>query len=437
MNGLEALERRDCNGGGKRAMRVLSSLVRGGLLAACSLSMAGHAWSFIGTAPDCPSVADAIVIVASGPTVASEPLSVTVSGSTIKLVALEFDSGFTLPPATRVRATLPPLAEGRYEIAFHTRRQPDGSLSRDPATLLPEVFRESRSLEVYVAPPPCRAATVEVVGSPFVSAPVANAYPEPLRFLVKDAHGYPVANQTLYPRRVKPPHEPSTNAPVADLAETIDSVTTGPDGIATLVAAANGVEGAFQYRAEVSTVDTTSTAHVVFYNRPVESVDPNYPVVEFERYVPERASWHYFMTGNPVEMAKLDRSRDWRRTGAVFMSFAPGTGRPEARGVCRFYGLPAANLDSHFFSADPDECAAVREKFVGSWEEETANAFEVMLPDRQTGDCPAGSVPLHRAFNNRPDANHRYALSTAVLIRDGSWTLEGYGPGATVMCLPR
>lgn len=378
-------------------------------------------------------------MVASGPTVAVEPLSFSVAGSAIKLVALEYDSGFTLPPATRTRAVSPPLPEGTYEIAFYTRRQPDGSLSRDPATLLPEQLRETRALRVYATPPICAAATVEVIGATFSSASVSDVYPQSPRFLIKDAHGNPVANWTIYPRRVKPPHEPSTNDPVPDVALPVDSITSGNDGVATFSPAANAITGAFQYRVEVSTVDADSVAHFIFYNRPLNSMAPNYPVVEFERLLPSLGSWHYFMTGGAQEMVKLDKSADWKRTGAVFMAFAPGSMQPSTFHVCRFYGLPSAGLDSHFFSADPDECAAVREKFAASWTEETSNAFEVMLPNRQTGVCPDGTLQLHRAFNNRPDANHRYALTTSLLVSGSTanWVLEGYGEGAVVMCLPQ
>ena len=35
--------------------------------------------------------------------------------------------------------------------------------------------------------------------------------------------------------------------------------------------------------------------------------------------------------------------------------------------VCRFYGNPARGLDSHFYSASPDECAAVQQRFPDDW----------------------------------------------------------------------
>jgi hypothetical protein len=103
--------------------------------------------------------------------------------------------------------------------------------------------------------------------------------------------------------------------------------------------------------------------------------------------------------------------------------------------VCRFYGRPEAHLDSHFFSAAPDECAAVAARFGASWTLETDAAFHVHPADRTTGECPRGSEPVYRAFDNRVDANHYYDTLPRA---PAGWTYEGYGPGArpTAFCAP-
>ena len=55
---------------------------------------------------------------------------------------------------------------------------------------------------------------------------------------------------------------------------------------------------------------------------------------------------------------------------------------------------------------------------------------------RLAGVCPAGTVPVYRAFDNRADANHRY--TTDRTVRDHmaaiGWTIEGDGPDFVVMC---
>ena len=96
---------------------------------------------------------------------------------------------------------------------------------------------------------------------------------------------------------------------------------------------------------------------------------------------------HYFVTALPDEIAKLDAGMfaNWTRTGQHFAVFDPTTPVAGASPVCRFYGSPAAGLDSHFYSASPAECAAVRQRFPGIWLEETDNAFGIWLPDPLTG----------------------------------------------------
>lgn len=371
-----------------------------------------------------------------------DPLSLERNGTTIKLVAQAFDSGFTLPPETQVQGTLQPLPAGKYHVEFYTRIQPNGSPGGNPADLLPEQFWDAFDFDVFAIPPTCGATTVEAIEGAFTSAAVNQAYPDTLRFKVTDAHGNPVPNYPLWVHRVKPPDELSNNDPVADVARATQSLMTGADGVASFSPAANDVPGAFQYMAEVTGIGKSSVAYFIFYNRPADSMAPRYPIVEFVRTLPDYMQ-HFFLTGNAPEMAKLDDTAAWQRTGAVFMTFPPGSERPGTTPVCRFYGLPSAGLDSHFFSAAPEECEAVLQRFPNSWVLETDDAFEVFLPDRNTGACPTGTRSLYRAFNNQPDANHRYALTHGIALLNAHppngpyWSLEGYGLDAVVMCLPQ
>jgi hypothetical protein len=148
---------------------------------------------------------------------------------------------------------------------------------------------------------------------------------------------------------------------------------------------------------------------------------------------------HYFMTANPSEIGDLDAGvhRGWTRTGQSFNVYAIGsTGHPERHPVCRAYGVPAAGLDSHFYSASPEECFAVALKFADAWALESDEVFEADLPDEATGQCPNGDVPVYRLWNNRLDSNHRYTTSTA--IRDqmlaSGYVAEGYGPRGVALC---
>lgn len=145
---------------------------------------------------------------------------------------------------------------------------------------------------------------------------------------------------------------------------------------------------------------------------------------------------HYFISSNPVEINALDHSPPggWVRTGLGFHAFAtPPLG---AMPACRFY-IPPAFGDSHYFSASPAECAAVKAKFP-MLTFESGDAFSIDLPDPITGGCPAGSNPVYRLWNARADSNHRYTTSATVrdqMLAHG-YVAEGYGPDSVAMCSP-
>jgi hypothetical protein len=166
----------------------------------------------------------------------------------------------------------------------------------------------------------------------------------------------------------------------------------------------------------------------------------------------------YFMTSNAVEINDLDTGvhPGWVRTGLRFLVYSdPALAPPGATPVCRFYVLPLFG-NSHFYSADPNECAQVQTKFAGQWSYETPAAFYIVLPDKMSGACPAGAHPVYRFLNSANQLHHRYTaeadlrnclyygLSLSVteplycFVTAGQWMEEGYGvpPNATVMCSP-
>ena len=159
------------------------------------------------------------------------------------------------------------------------------------------------------------------------------------------------------------------------------------------------------------------------------------PVIEYH----SAALDHYFITANAGEIADLDNGvhKGWARTGKSFKAYAVGsTGNTGRRPVCRAYGNPAAGLDSHFYSASPQECAATLSKFKDAWLLEASEVFEMELPDTTTGDCASGGAPVYRVWNNRVDSNHRYATTIAdrdAMVAKG-YVKEGYGPNSVTLC---
>ena len=151
---------------------------------------------------------------------------------------------------------------------------------------------------------------------------------------------------------------------------------------------------------------------------------------------------HYFVTANATEIDALDRGvmSGWQRTGMGFnVIVAEDTASPMASTVCCFYGRPEYGLDTHFYTASSDECATVQRNWPQQWQLESANVFRVYMPDTMSGSCPAGAVPIYRAWNQRADTNHRFAIDPAVqaqMMRRGI-VAEGYGNTPIAMCAPQ
>jgi len=158
------------------------------------------------------------------------------------------------------------------------------------------------------------------------------------------------------------------------------------------------------------------------------------PVVEFYRAAVD----HYFVTVDPLEVAGLDNGTKggWARTGLGFRAWTSAV--DGAIAICRFY-LPPGYGDSHFFSADPAECARVQAEHPPFVLESTAAMF-LKSPDPSSGACADPQTqPVYRVWNRRPDTNHRYTTSAAVrdqMVAAGG-VAEGYGPNAVAMCAPR
>lgn len=159
---------------------------------------------------------------------------------------------------------------------------------------------------------------------------------------------------------------------------------------------------------------------------------------------------HYFMTTDANEIALLDAGafQGWKRTdeGLNVYAATAGGSDPVLAPVCRYYGLPGAGLDTHFFSAFDFECAAIPQLWPAQWVLETDNAFDVVLPDGKyaaavhqlpdDGTCPQGMRQVYRLYNNRADVNHRYTTSASIrdqMVAKG-WTPEGLGTNAVGFC---
>lgn len=151
------------------------------------------------------------------------------------------------------------------------------------------------------------------------------------------------------------------------------------------------------------------------------------------RYAPLN---YYFMTSRSTEQQLLDATAGWSRTGEAFTvsgSLAQGT-----RPLTRFYFDSVAaggKRGSHFYTTLGSEVGVVQslnplnEPIRAKPFNEGISGFAFNLT--ATGDCPAYTVPVYRAFRGNPrfpdDPNHRFTARRDLydtLVRQG-WDGEG------------
>ncbi|HQR12553.1 MAG TPA: hypothetical protein PLW68_14605 [Casimicrobiaceae bacterium] len=153
---------------------------------------------------------------------------------------------------------------------------------------------------------------------------------------------------------------------------------------------------------------------------------------------------HYFMTASTDDQQALDAGLfpGWARTQQTFK--ASSAAAAGLNPVCRFY-IPPIHGDSHFFSAQPSDCAALLAwaadpanfpNFSGYVEEHAAAFYET--PPDATGACPMNTIPVFRLWNQRFDSNHRYTTSQAVVaqMQARNYVVEGAQPNLAAMCAP-
>ena len=151
---------------------------------------------------------------------------------------------------------------------------------------------------------------------------------------------------------------------------------------------------------------------------------------------------HYFVTGIPDEINKLDTGffAGWARTGQTFKAFAILGAPAGTSNVCRFFSTAFGIRSSHFYTPSATECLIVKGNPAWQFEAEVAAIASPVgaVPGSRT--CPAGYVPLYRLYNNGKDGapNHRYTTSLAVFnqMRSIGWVFEGEGITLVFACVP-
>lgn len=154
---------------------------------------------------------------------------------------------------------------------------------------------------------------------------------------------------------------------------------------------------------------------------PVSTIE----VVEFHN----TADGQYFITADPAEISFIDSGRlgaTWSRTGMHFKAWTRDeTNVPASHPVCRFFGTPGVGPNSHFYTADANECTGVRTNPYWQYE---GIAFRAIEPFGFT-ICPGGAIieRLWLAGNDATASRHRYVADASLIpsmVAEG-WVLEG------------
>jgi len=155
----------------------------------------------------------------------------------------------------------------------------------------------------------------------------------------------------------------------------------------------------------------------------VAPAPPTHPVFAFYN----GAIGHYFITAGTAERDSLlggGGGGGWQIVDEGFNAWpAAGPAPDAAKPVCRFY---SAAVNSHFYTAGPNECELLKQPGSG-WTYEGI-AFRALVPAQ--GSCHPGTTPVWRLYNDRfaqADSNHRFVASpdTYRHMMANGWIGEG------------
>jgi O-glycosyl hydrolase len=217
---------------------------------------------------------------------------------------------------------------------------------------------------------------------------------------------------------------------------TISGVKQGTYGVRSIAAGSTQASNQPDVTAAANGTLTVNLAagYTAIYGKGQTSALPSSTITLVEY---RHADWdHYFLTGDPDEITKLDSGTlpGWVRTGDHFKAYDSGAAFGSS--VCRFFSTSFAPRSSHFYTPSVTECGIVGNSSAWSLE---GVVFDLPIPDPE-GTCAAGTHPVYRMYNNGQGGapNHRYTSNPDVrsqMLARG-WILEGNGPDGSIMCAP-
>ena len=204
-------------------------------------------------------------------------------------------------------------------------------------------------------------------------------------------------------------------------ADVPDSCFTTPPAFRKVANVPGLPGGTYSIWARVSYVDPVEPPEIG--SVVVSPAPPAQPVFAFYN----EGIRHYFITAGAAEKDSLlsgGSGGGWYLVDEGFNAWpADGPAPVAAKPVCRFY---SAAVNSHFYTAGPNECELLKQPSSG-WTYEGI-AFRALVPTQ--GSCYPGTTPVWRLYNDRfaqADSNHRFVTSADTyrhMIANG-WIGEG------------
>ena len=161
---------------------------------------------------------------------------------------------------------------------------------------------------------------------------------------------------------------------------------------------------------------------------------------------------HYVLITSPAEVAAIEAGAagpGWQKTGNVIYAHTEAGDAPGLVPVCRFYGSITPGPNSHFYTVDADECAALKAIQAATPDGQPRWNYEgiafyiggVVGPTstpafKYCGGLrfPAQSLMVNRYYNKRAaqgDSNHRYTITNTI---GNQMAVSGWATEGLVMC---
>jgi hypothetical protein len=211
---------------------------------------------------------------------------------------------------------------------------------------------------------------------------------------------------------------------------------TAAVGLPAMQAGTYSVEYYQRYASSDAQCDLASSNYIATFafNLPARTASyppPAGPVARVAQYFNVNTGF-YFITASEQEQVAIESGHfvGWQpvniapsspNTYGFFDDTSPGRAA-----VCRFFSAAFAPKSSHFFSANPAECEAVKNNPLWTFEGDVG----YVAVANATGSCPSGSVPLYRMYNNGVGGapTHIYTTSESWYVGlsgGGGWAAEG------------